>query len=36
MRAAVVTWTSARIAAAVANHALAAIVDEKTDVTMSV
>ena len=36
MRAAVVTWKSARIAAAVANQAFAAIVDEKTDVTMSV
>ena len=35
MRAAVETWTSASVNAAVANHALAAIVDEKTDVTMS-
>jgi hypothetical protein len=36
MRAAVVTWTRARITAAVANHAFAAMVDEKTVVTRSV
>jgi hypothetical protein len=36
MRAAVVTWRSARITAAVANQAFAAIVEEKTEVTMSV
>ena len=36
IRAAVVTCTSARMTAAVANHALPAIVDEKTDVMMSV
>ena len=36
IRAAVSTWTSARSTAAVANHALPAIVDENTDVMMSV
>ena len=36
IRAAVVTWTSASTTAAVANHAFAAIVDENTEVTMSV
>ena len=36
IRAPVVTWTSANTPAAVANQAFAAIVDEKTEVTMSV
>ena len=36
MRDAVSTWTTARVTAAVANHALNAIVDEKTVVTASV
>ena len=35
MRAAVVTCTTARTAAAVANHTLNAIVEEKTVVTRS-
>jgi hypothetical protein len=36
MRAPVVTCTTAKAAAAVANQAFAAIVDEKTDVITSV
>ena len=36
IRDAVSTWTSATTTAAVANHALNAIVDENTVVTMSV
>jgi hypothetical protein len=36
MRAPVETWMIAKTIAAVANHALAAIVDVKTDVMMSV
>ena len=36
MRDAVSTWTIASVIAPVASHALAAIVDENTDSTMSV
>ena len=36
MRAPVETWTNASVNAAVANHAFAAMVDENTEVTMSV